>query len=196
MERIDIVIKRLQKGDESAFDQVYALYSKKVFHVALSILRTEEEAYEVVQETFLKLWFKRADLDPTKSIDGYLSTLARNFALKIIKRSLKETLIEDLPEVIATDEADDLIIWQEFQQKLESALSHIPPRSREVLLLSRKEGLSNAQIAEKLGISLSTVNNHIHRALSGLKDHLQVPMTLILIFTFSSFSQFHAVANL
>lgn len=196
MERLEFVIKRLQQGDESAFDQVYSLYSKKVFQVANGILRTEEEAYEVVQETFLKLWFKRADLDPTKSVEAYLSTIARNFALKAIKRSLRETLLDDLPEMLASEAADDAILWQEFQEKFEHALSSIPPRSREVLLLSRKEGLSNAQIAERLGISLSTVNNHIHRALSGLKDHLQVPMTLILVFSFTSMSHFQAMAHL
>lgn len=183
MERIDFIVQNLQQGSEKAFDQLYSRYSRKVFQVAFAILRTEDEAYEVVQETFLKLWFKRRDLDPSRSIEGYLSTLARNFALKIIKKSLQETWLDSLPEVIASDEADDLINLQEFQETLQQALALIPPRSREVLLLSRQEGLSNAQIAEQLGISLSTVNNHIHRALTKLRDHLQVPVSLILLFS-------------
>ncbi|MCI4668262.1 MAG: RNA polymerase sigma-70 factor [Bacteroidia bacterium] len=193
MESIDLIVRRIQKGDESAFDQLYSRFSKKVFHVAFAILRTDEEAYEVVQETFLKIWFKRSELDPTRSIEAYLSTVARNFALKIIKKSIRETLLEDLPEIISPEETDDNILMEEFQQKLEAALSHIPPRSREVLLLSRKDGLSNAQIAEKLGISLSTVNNHIHRALNGLKDQLQVPLTLILIFVASYTAHFQGL---
>lgn len=190
MERLDIIIKRLRKGDETAFDQVYSLFSKKVFQVAYSLLRTEEEAYEVVQETFLKLWVKRQDLDPGRSIEAYLSTMSRNYALKIIKKSLNETLLEDLPQIIATEKADEQIIYDEFRKKLEAALSNVPPRSREVLLLSRQEGLSNAQIAEELGISLSTVNNHIHKALKSLKDYLGVPLTLILIFTSSYATHF------
>jgi len=182
MKELQFIIRQLQQGDEQAFNQIYSLYSKKVFRVAFSILQTKEEAYEVVQETFLKIWYKRQDLDPTKSIEGYLSTLARNFALKAIKKSLNETLLSDLPEIISPDEADDLVNMSEFKQKLESALSSIPPRSREILLMSRNEGLSNAQIAEKLGISLSTVNNHIHRALNGLRTYLEVPSMLILLF--------------
>ncbi|MEM7657628.1 MAG: RNA polymerase sigma-70 factor [Bacteroidota bacterium] len=181
MDQIDFIIQRLKKGDEQAFDQLYSLYGKKVFHVAYSILKTEEDAYEVVQETFLKLWFKRHDLNPAKSIDGYLSTIARNFAFKVLKKSLNHSLLDDFPEVISSEGADDLINLKEFQQKLDTALSQLPPRSREVLLMSRYEGLSNSEIAERLGISLSTVNNHIHKALSGLKDHLQVPLILLLI---------------
>lgn len=177
---IQVFAQGLLAGEEAAFDAIYSASSRKVYQVAFRILNSEEDALEVVQETFLKLWLKRSELDPSKSLEGYLSAIARNYALKLLSGRIQLSFLDQLPDFLHAESADQPLLKDEFQERIRRAVDALPPRAKEILLLSREQGLSNGQIAERLGLSLSTVNNHIHLALSRVRQHLQIPLTLLL----------------
>lgn len=170
------IIKQLKAGNPSAFDYLYAKFSRKAFNVAFFILKHEEDSLEVVQETFLKIWLKRAEIDTEKSLEGYLSVIARNFALKLLKKRLSETFFEEIPELISQESSDQDLLKTELQNRINQEIEQLSPKTREVFILSRKEGLSNSEIAARLNLSLSTVNNHIYMALTRLRSNLQVPV--------------------
>ncbi|MDX1905998.1 MAG: RNA polymerase sigma-70 factor [Bacteroidia bacterium] len=176
---ISSIVTQLIAGSEAAFDHIYTLFSRKVYQVAYRILNSEEEALDVVQETFLKLWLRRSEIQPDKSIDAYLSVIARHYALKLLRARLQASVLEGVQERLQAEDTDLPLLRQEFQDKLWAIITQLPPRAREVLLLSRKDGLSNQEIADRLGLSLSTVNNHIHLALSRIRESLALPLTLI-----------------
>ncbi|MEO1213151.1 MAG: RNA polymerase sigma-70 factor [Bacteroidota bacterium] len=168
------IIQRFKSGDEKAFDFIYNRFSRKLFNTAFYILKDEDASFEVVQDAFLKLWMKRGDIDESKSIEGYLSKIASNLAIKKLKNILKNNLFEELPDLPASSLADQVLLENEFREKVLSEIESLPPRTREIFLLSRENGYSNKEIANQLGLSLSTVNNHIYIALTKLREGLGI----------------------
>lgn len=165
------VYQRLREGDMEAFRQIFDAFSGRIYTVALRILKEEQMADEVVQDTFIKLWQSREDVDPTKDLWPFLFVMAKRIcfnelrALRYDSKAQKELLrrMNHLQE-------DHRMALREMEQLLKDSVVKLPPRQQQVWIMSREEGKSHQEIAEELGISPNTVKNNIVQTLKTLRD--------------------------
>lgn len=162
------LISRLKDSDYDAFSMIYRHYSPRVFHTVMRLFRNEDMAADVVQDLFLKIWDKRADIDPTRNFEAYIHVIARNMAYSYIKDELKklddvtscewENCIDDDDPSLALE----AMSTEEFMKKM---VDSMPPIRRRIFIMSRFDNLSHKEIAARLGISERTVESHIYQAL-------------------------------
>jgi len=181
------VIQSLKKGDEAAFKNVYDTFSQKIFMVSVKFGLSVDEAREIVQEVFVKLWSHKSTLKENLSINAYLLTITKNTLINFRKKQAYEIAYkkyldkQDLNSIISTE---DEIIYADYEILAESFIKQLPTQQKEIFLLSKKENLPSKEIAEKLNISLRTVENQIYRATKKIKEELRrnnVAITLLLI---------------
>ncbi len=129
------------------------------------------------------LWEKRESIDPAKNISGYMYTIARNLAFKYLirRRNANTRELSDADRAESTFIPDQGVIEEEINSIIEATIDKMPLRQREVYLLSRKEGLGNQEIAERLQISKNTVENHITSALKDLRKIIGLFAAIILM---------------
>jgi RNA polymerase sigma-70 factor (family 1) len=173
----------LQKGSSAAFKQIYHLYKDKLYNFSMKMLASDELSKEVVQETFIKLWEKRANIDAEKSLGAYLFTIAKNLVRDHQAHYSKK--FEATSQLLENDRAPandvmDKLAFLEIKKTEEMVVSHLSPQQREVYILSRYNHLSHQEIAENMGISINSVKTHLRLALKTLRAHI-APMTDFLL---------------
>ena len=168
---------RLKKDDEHAFKQLYQLYSGRIYGNLLKLLKKEEIAQELLQDVFLKIWMKRETIDPELSFRSYLFRIAENmvtdfFRKAAVDRKLRAHLISR-----ATEEglsADSMIHYKESDSMLNQAIRQLPPQRRQVFILCKIEGKSYKEVSRELGISTSTISDHIVKASHSIKKYFSL----------------------
>lgn len=179
----------IKKGSAAAFSRLFDKQKDVLFSYALKITRSRDLAEETVQEAFLKLWQHRSTIDPDRPVEAYLYRIARNHVFNLLKRAtLDEQMKAEVfySRAVADFAADEHLILSELQQARENAISCLPPRRQLIFKMSRKEGLSHQEIAERLGISRNTVKDQIVKATGAVRQYLQthgdmaVPVLVIL----------------
>ena len=181
-----LLIGRLHDKDETAFETVYKKYFQTLYAYALSIVKNEMMAEEIVQNVFYKIWEKASSLNFRSSLVAYLFRAIYNESLNHLKH-LKVRSENKLHIIYRTDISDETasnkIQVKELELKLQSALNELPEQCRTVFQLSRFEELRYREIADKLQISIKTVENHMGKALKLLRAKLidYLPLLLLLI---------------
>lgn len=164
-----------KQGDELAFSEIYLRYRGILYRHALKMLSDRDEAQDVIQELFAKLWYKRDSINLNISLSSYLYTAVRN---KILDQFAHEKVVvryeKSLQDFINKGEhtTENLVRERELSAIIEREVSQLPPKMREVFELSRKSHLSYSQISEKLDVSENTVRKHITKALKRLRPRL------------------------
>lgn len=132
-------------------------------------------AEDVVQDIFMKLWVKRETLGEVNNLDDYIFIIARNEIVSTLRKQNKLTLVsvedpvlDDIPETI-----HNTLVLKETEILINQAVNQLPPQQRKVFLLTRRNGLSHAEIGSLLKINARTVNNHITRALHSIQQYLK-----------------------
>lgn len=175
MNNLKAILIQFSKGNQLAFRKLYDTYSPDVYRVAFYILKIEKHAEEVVQDSFLKLWDNRENIDVNTSLQAYLYVICRNLSFNKLKQLKREqTLFRTLQhddDYLYYDQ-DHILTVREFHESFENILALLPDRQRTILRLSRLEGFSHKEIAHRLSISSNTVKNHIVQALKTIKTHL------------------------
>jgi RNA polymerase sigma-70 factor (ECF subfamily) len=169
------LIDWIRKDSDAALTQLYERYWEPVFLYVARVLQDGDQARDVVQETFIALWQKRKDLPEIGSLQAYLIGIARYKALRCINLSLSEeryrnSLLQFFNDHERSPEAG--LMATEMERLLDAHIDRLPERMREVFVLSRREQLSYAEIAERLQISDKTVKKQIHNALKHLRSVL------------------------
>lgn len=170
----DMVIG-LINSDESAFSQLYALYKDRLIYFAAKFIRSREFAEDIFQDTFTAIWQNRKFLDPNQSFSSYLHTIMKNRILNILSGIDKETELKKfiLSEAIDyNNETEDNIIDTDLNTILEKALEGLTPQQKKIFRLSRNEMKTHKEIADELGISVSTVQFHISNSLQTIRTYL------------------------
>ena len=170
-----ILLTRLRNGDHAAFEQLYHHYKRHIVGHLLGLFKDQEIAQDIAQDTFIKIWENRAQLDEQKSFKAYLFTIATNNAYTLFQRIGKDEKARLSFRFLlqhVTDQVDDYIAGLEHQELLESLLALLPERQREVFRLFKVDGYSYAEISEQLGISSNTINTHLKRATNYLRNVL------------------------
>jgi RNA polymerase sigma-70 factor (family 1) len=169
-------IQLLIAGDEPVFTLTYELYSEKIYRLAFKFLKDREQSEEIVQETFIKLWLNRHQLDVNGNIWLYLFVIAKRLSLNVLRQSaravhLPDEIFHGLMETHNGTEEE--VLAHDLEQYTERIIQKLPHQQQLIFKLSRVDGLSHREIAEQLHISQNTVKNHIVEALKTLKLSLK-----------------------
>ncbi len=168
-------VSSLKKGDANAFDGLFQLFGKRLYHFSLGYLKSKPEAEEVVQEVFMKIWHNRSSLNPELSFNAYLFKIAyRQIAEKFRRISQEKKYLHEIASETLTfsEEMDERTNYQSLLCLVEKLIDRLPPRQKEILVLRRIEGLSVNDIAQRLEIAPKTVEHHITEAIKNVKSGL------------------------
>lgn len=161
----------LSDGDTKAFDALFMLYFPKIKTFLSGFLNYEAEAEDLAQDVFIKLWRVRTSLAEVRNLNAYLYRIAKNTLYTYLDQKINLSVenIEDITDAPTIDEVEELVYATELQELIDVAIEHMPEQRKNVFSLSRKQGLSNDEIASLLNISKRTVETHISAALSTLR---------------------------
>ncbi len=177
----------LRNNSPVAFQQLFDLYSQKLYHFSFSYLKSDSGSEEIVQEVFLKIWEKRGSLKTDKSFKSYLFTIAFNAIRKNFNKKMKEDKYKhELFEWISEEkpELESRIEFEALLQKLDLLIGRLPEKRKEIFLKRKKEGKSIGEIADEMGISPKTVKNQITEAMNYLKKSFDDNDVSSLLFYF------------
>lgn len=178
-------LQLLREGNHKAFEELFESYFESLSRYAFSILHDSDEAQDVVQKVFCKLWDQRKELEIRTSIKSYLYRIVHNESLNLVHQRMNRAEIN--AEIIsynddATDNVNEQLIASDLQKAIDNALGKLPPQCRKVFEMSRMEQKSYSEIAQNLAISVNTVENHISKALRQLRIELKDYLIVLLIF--------------
>ena len=164
---------KLKEGDKNALNKLFAKYYVPICHYVDTFVKEEAQTEEIVTDIFLMLWSKREKIKISFNFKAYLYSIAKNFALAHLRK--KKVYFENIEDyhhdIKFHSEATSRIDCPEFKTQVDTLLEKIPPQSRKVLVLHRLEGFKYKEIAENLGISVKTVENHMGKAIRILKEN-------------------------
>lgn len=180
------LVRLLRKGDMAAFDTIYNKYCHKLHEFVFMYLKQKEDAEEIVQEVFIKIWQSRSKIDIYASFESFLFTIAYNATMSLLRKRMSETksreYLKSLQQISSAEQVIDELQFKELNQKVQTLLNQLTPRQKEIYLLSREKGLTHDEIAQKLNISESTVNNHLVATLKFLKSHIDGGLAVNILF--------------
>ena len=169
----------------SEFEQLFNDHYSRLCAYAFHFIKEEDAAEEIVQEVFFKLWTKRKRISIESSLHSYLYRSVRNASLNLIKHiNIREEYKKQNQFQIEQTEMQENIHAEvsELEQKIRNSIDLLPEQRRKIFILSRYEGLKYKEIAEKMNISVKTVENQMGKALQFLRTELAEYLPLILIF--------------
>ena len=174
-QNIDFLIRRLSvDSDERALDELFHIYYDKLLTASFVIVKSKDLAEEVVADVFYQVWQKREKLQEIKNLDNYLFISIKNRSLNYINKEQKvgkDSIDEVISNKISEENtAEDLIVAQELQDKITSSIESLPPKCKEVFLLIRFEGMKYKEVAEKLKVSVNTVDTQMGIAIKKLSE--------------------------
>ena len=176
----------IQKDDKIAFYNLYERYCRRLHGFVLRYIKQNEDAEEIVQEVFVKIWESRNKIDAYSSFESFLFTVAYNTTISLLrKRTNEKKYLEHIKSMQQPNNSPDLIDeihFNELNDRVQSLLNELTPRQKEIFQLSREEGLTHAEIAIKLDISVNTVKKHMGNTLTFLKSQIDSSLTINLLF--------------
>jgi len=178
-------LQQLKDGDKNIINALYSEYSKRLYRFAYGYLKTDEDARDIVQEVFVRLWNSRHELKNDTQLDAFLFTVAKNTIISTFRKRISEKdYLENLRFVSTSNPADtekqvDYAILAEKVKRLTEAL---PEQRRRIFILSKEKGFSNKAIAEELEISVKTVEDHMTKARKFIRENLKEYGFLAILF--------------
>lgn len=180
------LVALLKHSDKGAYTEIYDRFQPLLYVYACKIVKEEDEAEDIVQEVFIYLWDKRESFHFTSSLSAYLYTAVKYKFMNLLDRKkVRADYSASMQRFINAGEyiTDNYIREKEFITLVESEIALLPEKMRQIFLMSRKQNLSNKEIADKLNITEKTVRNQVNTALDKLRVRLGLfKFLLFLIF--------------
>ncbi len=180
------IVDGIVEGDEMAFEGLFKSFFAELTIYATRFVEDRENAEEIVQDIFFNLWNNRLKLNINTSIKAYLYTTVRNTCLNLIKHKKVESKYREyFSRQLHEDELqpEDWMDGNELQEKITATIEKLPPERKKVFVMSRFDNLKYKEIAEKLDISVKTVENQMGKALKFLREELKefLPLLIFLL---------------
>ena len=174
------------QGVEDLFEQVFKSHFKSLHSYACTIMRDPMPAEEIVQNIFLKLWEKKEEITIKENISVYLYRAVHNESLNYLRhrkvRSAYQSYAMRQHKQTEQERPAEKVVEKELEKKLEVALQELPEQCRTIFQLSRYEDLKYREIADKLGLSVKTIENQMGKALKLLRLKLVDFLPTIVLF--------------
>jgi len=186
------ILQRMIEGDEKALKYFFDTYYDDLCNFVNGYLRDEPLSEDIVQSIFIYLWDKRESIPYRGSMKSYLYMASKNKSLNYLRNTKnKNRILERLfvePKTIVEDDSSHFMEFDELKMIISNAIDKLPPQCKTIYQLSREEGLTHKEIAEKLEISTKTVENQMTIAIRKIKDFIQPYQDQIFIlFIFKHF---------
>ncbi len=163
------ILKRISLGDENAFRELFRYYYPRAEVFLGKVIYSREDVRDIAQNVFIRVWLMRAVLPEINSFGAYLYRMCRNAAVDYMRsRGVSVPLPDDF-DVVSDSTADQFADARETEMRISRSVASLPGKRRKIFIMSRVEGLSNAEIAARLNISPKTVENQITLALRQLR---------------------------
>lgn len=180
-----LLVQQIKNNEVKAFDALFHKYSEKLFRFSFSLLKNEEDSKGIVQETFLRIWRKRKEIDSTKSFKSFLFSISYNLVVDQLRLRLKDQEYRKFLVTYFESEKFELsnnLDYNKIVEQIRHAVEELPAKRQQIYTLSREVGLSNKEIAQRMGITVKTVENQITLALKHLKQSLGKDVIPIVLF--------------
>jgi RNA polymerase sigma-70 factor (family 1) len=169
------LLRLISESDRQAFTRLYSAHYSSMFKYLLFITKSKEQAEEILQDIFIKVWIKRTTLTGIQSFENYLFTMAKNRLFDIRKSADRQRAA--LHQMAGLDNIGtytfDGILFKEYERLAVEAFNQMPERRKEIFVLNSYDELSAKQIAEKLDLPLTTVKKHLFEAQHFIRDFLK-----------------------
>jgi RNA polymerase sigma-70 factor (family 1) len=176
MIRDNEIIRRIRQSDEEQFESLFRSSYVSLVRYAKTIVKDHDSAEEIVQDLFFRLWQDRQKIKIESSLNGYLFRAVHNRCLhwlshsKVVDRYAQEMAMKETEK---TESPVDIIQYNELQVKIARIIEKLPERCGQIFCMNRFEGLKYTEIAEKLSISVKTVEANMGRALKEFRKVLK-----------------------
>lgn len=172
---LDQIIKGIVEGDVKAFEAVYLKYSKPLYRYIQSITKNEEQSFDILQMTFIKVWNGREQINLEKSFQSYLYHIANNLSIdylrQVAKNLRKQEEIWNNSMIYGLSVEEEYLI-KEKNKIIDQVIEQLPLQQQRVFRLCKLEGYSYAEAAAILQVSASTVSNHLTAAVKSVRELL------------------------
>jgi RNA polymerase sigma-70 factor (family 1) len=180
------LLARLAANDEAAFRSLFEKYRDALFTYTARFVRSDQVAEELVMDVFMKIWLGRELALEIDCFESFLFRVARNKCIDFLRSAARDSNFKELIwarlQKLPEEQADSMLIVQEYEAKVREAIGLLSPQRRKVYQLSREQEYTHDQIARQLGISKATVNNHIVEAQGFIRKYLVKHLDLAVIF--------------
>lgn len=178
------IVPQIAQGNRSAFESLFKSHYSNLCGYAVKYVWELDQAEEIVQDLFFNLWNKRSDLYISSSIESYLFRAVRNACLNYLKhKKVRENYASNVKGSYNPGQGldDNPVETLELQKKIEDSIEVMPPERKKIFMMSRYDGLKYKEIAEKLGISVKTVEAQMGKALKFLREELKEFMVILIL---------------
>lgn len=164
------ILLRFRNGDQRAFQKIYERYKDPLYRFIKSYVKEREYAEEIVQDSFVKLWQVRVNIDMNQPFEAYLFTISKRKIYRFLKKAADDRELRE--NIFCTNQINLAMIeqstdWQSYEHLAKAAIDSLPEKRKKIFLLLFEDGLTYAEISNRLEISPSTVRSQVQ---SGLKD--------------------------
>jgi RNA polymerase sigma-70 factor (family 1) len=182
----NVLIEALRNGDEKAYAYLIDTYHHKLCVYANSLVKNIYSAEDIVQNVFIKVWEQRTRLKSDYALKSFLYKLVYNEFIDLYRKkqslfSLEKSYYDALNSIVFEDDSES---FQRVLNVVNKEIQNLPPKCKEVFILSKKEGLTNIEIAEHLDVSVKTVEAQITKAFSILRTSLEEKVKNVLFLLF------------
>lgn len=184
-EKTKALLQALKEGSSSAFEQIYNKFSGALYNYLLRISNGDQYlAEEVVQITFIRIWENRATIDPERSFYSFLATIAKNKLINDHQHHLVRYLYQE--NYLSMHSESDNFTEQEIEKRsleefIDVLINQLPPSRKAIFILSKKEHLTAREIAQKLGLSESTIETQLSLASKFMKKKFKAFMDKVVL---------------
>ncbi|WP_343555387.1 RNA polymerase sigma-70 factor [Sphingobacterium sp.] len=182
------LLHALKSSNHKAFETLYYRYSPRLYRHILNMVKIQACAEEILQDVFQKLWERRNGIDPDKSFQSYLFTIAKHLVYDFFHKEIKNRNLKELIISISTSDyshIEEEYAYKESKKIINQAIENLSPKRKLIYTLCKIEGKSYEEVSSTLGISTSTISDHIVKATKQIQNFClskEITPTLLLAF--------------
>lgn len=176
------LLQRIVQGDSQVFRELFDVYYDKIYVFALGFLKSKDDANDLTQEVFIKIWNGRGRFAEVRNLDTYIFVMTKNAIYDFLETRYANVCFDSVDSIEQVDDTKpvDLLIEKELQRMIDLTVGKMPVQRKRIYQMSRMEGLTNHEIAEKLNLSQKTIEYHLSLALKELRNVISMAIMLYL----------------
>ncbi len=168
------MLARIATGDEPAFSRLFEYHRNRIYSIAFKLTHSTAISEEIVQDVFLKIWLKRADLTRIQNFSAYLFIMTRNTVYKVLKHNAihyNSRMIAGEDHLLLHNDPENRLMEKDYNSLLQKAIHRLPAQQQKVYKLVKEQGLKREEVAELLEIHPETIKYHLAQAKKNIRTY-------------------------